>query len=142
MFPGLNRSYAVYTQFMHDLTEKELKKIQKATGILDMGAHGGFYETALMMHIRPDLVHLKKVKKEEHKDLERLKNIKDAGLFTGFGWYASYPHHFAGDPIGATKEKGKIIFDFMVKKIEMLINTVKEDNVSLPLIKEYNDIVN
>ena len=40
-----------------------------------------------------------------------------------------------------TKEKGKLIFDIMVRKIEMLINTVKADDVSLPLIKEYNDIV-
>jgi len=138
MFPGINRPYAVYTQFMHDLTEQQLEEIYLATGVDEMGAHGGFYETALMMHIRPDLVHLEKVNEEEHKDLDRLKKIKDAGLFTGFNWYASFPHHFAGDPSPATKENGKIIFDITVQKIETLINTVKADDVSLPLIQEYN----
>jgi creatinine amidohydrolase len=142
MFPGINRSYAVYTQFMHDLTEEQLEEIYLATGVEDMGYHGGFYETSLMMHIRSDLVHLEKVNEDEYKDLERLKSLKDAGIFTGFGWYASYPHHFAGDPTGATKENGKIIFDILVEKVESLINTVKEDDVSLPLIQEYNEIVN
>lgn len=142
MFPGLNRSYAVYTHYIHDLTAQNLEEIHLATGVDDMGDHGGFYETSLMMHLRPDLVHLEKVNKEEYKDLGRLKDIKDAGIFTGFGWYASYPHHFAGDPAGATKENGKIIFDILVSKVENLINTIKADDVSLPLIREYNKIIN
>jgi creatinine amidohydrolase len=140
MLPGINRSYAVYTHFIHDLTEQNLEEIYLATGVDELGAHGGFSETALMMHIRPDLVHLEKVNEEEYKDLERLKKIKDAGIFTGFNWFASFPHHFAGDPTEATKESGKIIFDMLVNKIVNIINTVKADDVSLPLIKEYNSL--
>ena len=142
MFPGINRSYAVYTQFIHDLTEQQLEEIYLATGIDDMGGHAGFYETSLMMFIRPDLVHLEKVIKEEHKDLDRLKDIKDAHIFTGFNWYASFPNHFAGDPSEAAKEKGKIIFDMLVGNVVKLINTVKADDVSLQLIQEYNENVN
>jgi len=141
MFPGINRSYAVYTQFIHDLTEQQLEEIYLSTGVDEMGAHGGFSETALMMFIRPDLVHLDKVIAEEHKDLGRLDSLKDAGIFSGFNWYASYPNHFAGDPTQATKEKGKIIFDILVGNVINLINTVKADDVSLALIREYNEIV-
>ena len=138
MFPGLNRPYAVYTLFIHDLTKDELSEIQSKTGMDDMGGHAGFYETALIKFLRPNLVHPERVKVEESKSLERLCDVTDAGVYTGYNWYANYPHHFAGDPTHATTENGKIIFDIVKRKIVNIINAVKADNVSLPLIEEYN----
>jgi len=137
MFPGLDRSYALYTCYIHDLTEKQLKEIQTQTGVGDMGGHGGFYETALIMHLRPDLVHPEKVIVKESESLERLKGINEHGIYTGYNWYANYPHHFAGDPTEASEEKGKIVFDIVRKRIVDIINAVKADDVSLSLIKEY-----
>jgi len=142
MLPGLNRPYAVYTHILHNLKPEYDDEIRSRTGMVDMGAHAGFYETALMMHLRPDLVHLNEVVLDESKDLGRLKSTKDAGLFTGFDWYASFPHHFAGNPTEATASYGEVIFDVLCKKTADLFDIIKNDNASLPVIKEYNDIAN
>jgi len=137
MFPGLDRSYAVYTCFIHDLTTKEEDKIRTRSGVKDMGGHAGFLETSLMMHLRPDLVHMDKVVLEESASLKRLKKTNDLGVYTGYNWYANFPHHFAGNPARATKEHGKFIFDLMLKRIVKIINAVKADDASLSLIKEF-----
>jgi len=134
----LNREYAVYISFTHHMTEEQLKKIQLKSGIEDMGGHAGFSETSLVMYLRPELVHLDRVKVEESKSLDRLKSIKEKGIYTGFHWYADYPHHFAGDPSGASKENGKLIFDILVSNNIDVYNTIKADNVSPGLINEYH----
>ena len=139
MFPGLDRKYAVYTGFIHNITDEDVKSIQSHTGVEELGDHAGFSETALMMHLRPDLVHPEKVVVEESKSLGRLNDISAADLYTGFWWYAAYPHHFAGDPSRATAEYGKFMFDILVKKTVSVIDTVKADKVSLALIEEYID---
>ncbi|MCL2819963.1 MAG: creatininase family protein [Oscillospiraceae bacterium] len=138
MFPGLNRDYAVYTAYIHDGSLEELKEIQDKTGMTDMGGHGGFYETALIEYLRPELVHMDRVKVEESAAMGRLDKVKEAGVYSGFGWYADYPHHFAGDPTGSSSENGKIIFDIVTRRLVRLINAVKEDDVTLKLIKEFN----
>jgi len=140
MFPGLDRSYSVYTYFIHDLTDEELRDIQKHTGAEDMGGHGGFSEASLIMHLRPELVFPDRVKVEESESLDRLKDVTDAGIFTSFFWYASYPHHFAGDPSLATAENGKIIFDILQRKIVNIYDTIKADEASHKLIREYNNL--
>ena len=71
--------------------------------------------------------------------MDRLPAIKDAKLFTGFNWYASYPAHFAGDPTGATPELGKLVFDFAVQNIAKAIKAVKEDDMSSQFIREFAD---
>ena len=137
-FPGLNRPYAVYTRFVHNITGDQLKAIQSRSGVIDMGAHAGFLETALMMHLRPELVHMDRVKVSESESLERLKNIEAQNIFSGFNWYAKYPHHFAGDPCGATAEHGAFIFDILLANTLKAIDEIKADKLSLKMIKEYN----
>ena len=139
-FPGLNRPYAVYTRFVHSISEEQLKMIKTHTGEQNMGAHAGFLETALMMYLRPELVHLERQKVSESASLNRLKEIQSAGLFTGFSWYSNYPHHVAGDPTRATGEFGKYIFDVFLANTVNVINTVKADKTSLKLIGKYNKL--
>ena len=137
-FPGLNRPYAVYTYFLPNPTNEQLKTIQDRTGEKDMGYHAGFLETALIMHLRPDLVHMKEQKVSESVSLERLDDLENADVFTGFNWYAEYPYHFAGDASRATPEHGAYIFEVLLANAVNVINTVKADNVSPALINEYN----
>jgi len=137
MFPGLKRSYSVYTFFVHDLSEEQYDKIKNITGVNDMGMHAGFSETSLIMHLRPDLVHMDKVKVEESINLDRLSGIEEAGVFTGFNWYAKFPHHFAGDPSQASAAHGKVIFDIACNRVVEILSRIKEDNMSQPLIEEY-----
>jgi len=137
-FPGLNRPYAVYTCFLHEMGKEQLEEIKARTGEDVMGDHAGFVETALIMHLRPDLVRFGEVNVNESVNMERLKTIDDAGVFTGFNWYAKYPHHFAGDPSRATAEYGSLIFDVLLANTINIINAVKADTVSGALIKEFN----
>jgi creatinine amidohydrolase len=138
MFPGINRQYAVYTRFVHNITEEQLRLIQTRSGENDMGGHAGFSETALMMHLRPDLVHMERQKTAESVSMRRLKGLQDLGVFTGFNWYSEYPHHFAGDPSRATPEHGAFIFDILVSNTVNAINAIKADNVSAGFIKEFS----
>jgi len=137
-FPALNRHYAVYTRFAHNLSEEQLNAIKTRSGENNMGDHAGFSETALMMHLRPELVHPERQKVEESVSLERLKNLGDLGVDTGFDWYSKYPHHFAGDPSLAAAEHGAFIFDTLVANTVNAINAIKADNTSLKLIDEFN----
>jgi len=141
MFPGIDRPYAIYTYFVHHLTDKQLKAIQTETGVEDMGNHAGFSETALMMHLRPDLVHLEKADISESVGLKRLYDTGKLGIFTGFDWYADYPHHFAGDPSSATKEYGELLFNILRDNVINVLYEIKKDETSPALIKEYNGLV-
>jgi creatinine amidohydrolase len=137
-FPALKRQYAVYTRFLHDISGEQLNMIKDRSGENDMGGHAGFCETSLMMHLHPNLVHMEKQKVEESINLNRLKELQDAGLVTGFDWYSKYPHHFAGDPIRATAQHGAFIFDILTANTVSSINAIKADNTSLKLVEEFN----
>ena len=137
-FPGLNRPYAVYTCFAHNLKSEQLSAIQSRSGEMNMGGHAGFLETSLIMYLCPELVHMQRVKVGESESLDRLKNLQEQSIFTGFDWYAKFPHHFAGDPSLASAEHGSYIFDILLSNVVEIIKAVKEDDVSLKLIKEYN----
>jgi len=139
MFPGINRPYAVYIRSAHELSDGQLNEIQARSGVKDMGGHAGFYETSLMMYLRPELVFPGRIKAEESASLNRLKDIVDKNIYTGFNWYADYPHHFAGDPAGASEEHGKMIFDILTNNTADAINAIKADKVSHMLIKGFND---
>jgi len=140
--PGLNRSYAVYTYFLPNLTEEQCRAVKTRSGEDCMGDHAGFLETSLIMHLRPDLVHMDNCKIPESSNMGRLKTMEDLGIFTGFNWYAQYPYHFAGDPSRASAEHGEFIFDFLVANTVNVINAVKTDNVSGTLITEFNGMTN
>jgi creatinine amidohydrolase len=139
-FPALSRPYAVYTRFVHNITDDQLKAIRDYSGESDMGDHAGFLETALIMHLRPELVFMERQKVQESVNMKRLKKIQDEALITGFDWYSKYPHHFAGNPSRATAEHGAFIFEILLGNIVNAINAIKTDEVSLGLIKEYNRI--
>jgi creatinine amidohydrolase len=142
MFPGLNRPYAVYAHYANSINEEQHKIIEERSGVADMGSHGGFLETSILMYLRPELVYMDRVKVQESVSMERLKDLENNSIYTGFNWYAKYPHHFAGDPSAASPEHGEFIFDMLIKKTVNVIDAVKADNVSLKLIEEYNSLAN
>jgi len=142
MFPGLNRPYALYATGISSISKEQYQEIVALTGVEDMGQHAGFAETALIMHIRPDLVNMENVNIEESKDMGRLNDIENIGVYTGFNWYAKYPHHFAGDPTKATAEYGKFLFDLASNRVAEVIRKIKADDQSHLLIEEFNKLAN
>jgi creatinine amidohydrolase len=141
-FPGINRPYAFYTYYVHTMIQSQYSEVKDRWGFDHLSGHAGFSETSLMMHLRPDLVHIERAKVSQSDDMERLEHIKGQDVFTGFNWYASYPHHFAGDPTGAAGEHGAIIFDMIVSNAVSVINSIKADAMSPKLINEYNKLAN
>ena len=138
MYPAINRPYALYICSAHETTDEQICDIQTRSGVSDMGGHAGFYETSLIMHLRPELVHMDRVNTKESASLGRLNNIKEKGVYTGFDWYADFPHHFAGDPSGASNEHGKFIFDILVRNTADTLDAIKADKVSHVLMQEFN----
>ena len=137
-YPGISRPYAVYTCFAHNLKNEQIEAIKTRSGEENMGGHAGFLETSLIMHIRPDLVHKDRVKVDESISLERLNHLQELNVYSGFDWYAKFPHHFAGDPSRASGEHGAFIFDILLGNIVNIIDTIKADKMSPKLIEEYN----
>jgi len=135
--PHLDRDYVVYTKFVAHATAGQYKKIAEKAGHEDMGDHAGILETALMMHLHPELVHMGEQSPDESEALGRLDDTKKTGLFSGYDWYADYPEHFAGDPTLATSELGEFILDIFVENTVKSIRAIKADDKSLQFASEY-----
>ena len=127
--PRLERQYNAYTYFMADYKSEQIAAITDFAKTGDLGDHAGLTETALIMHLCPDLVDMKAQNPKDSESKGRLENLRKAKVFTGYNWYAQYPHHFAGDPGRATPELGKIIFDICCGNLCEIIREVKADNL-------------
>ena len=135
--PRLARDYCVYVCFAGRLSPKQNQKIKDAANVTDLGEHAGIKETSMMLHLRPELVHLDRQDPKEGEALNRLDKLQPHSVTTGFDWYANYPEHFAGDHTGSNAELGKMAFDMAVGNLVDTIKAVKEDDVSPLLVKEY-----
>ena len=136
---GTGRDYTVYTSTVFDINEERQKRIMDFADGKEMGDHAGLSETALMMHIRPDLVHLDRQNPEEGNALGRTKHLRDVKIFSGLNWYGDFPGHIGGDFTPATPELGKVIFDEFVGQACDVIKTIKSDEALPAFFKEYNN---
>lgn len=134
--PRLNRPYSVYAYYIGQKTNEQNQTLRDFAKTNDLGEHGGTKETSLIMYLRPDLVDLKAQDPKEWDSKGRLAELRTKGVFTGFNWYAEYPHHIAGDPSHASPELGKMVFDIDCKNLADVIRMVKTDNESEQLKKE------
>lgn len=77
-----------------------------------MGIHGGVGETSVMMHLRPDLVHMEHAVTNLPTWLERNTHVRFGGS-VGFGWLSDDfgPSGVIGDATLATAELGKVMFE-------------------------------
>ena len=87
------------------------------------------------MAMDPALVRMENVMVEESQPLGRLKHFQ--GVYTGIGWYADYPHQFAGNPSGATPGRGAMMRDFYVADLVEVIRAVKHDTAAAELQNEF-----
>ena len=97
--------------------------------------HAGEAEISSVMAHRPDLVHLDRAGQQSGADLKR--EDLPPGVYTGIWWYASFPNHYEGDAAGATAARGASIMKARASGIAAAIRSMKADNVSLGLQKEF-----
>ena len=116
-----------------DAKQKALRKTDPAT---DM--HAGEYETSALLYLRPDLVQMDRAAEESGADQQRLAL---PGLYTANWWYARFPNHYAGEGAKATRELGQAITDYRVGALVKALRTVKADDKTLQIQKEYFDKV-
>lgn len=81
-------------------------------GELGMGIHGGHDETSMMLHLRPDLVDMSLATRRVPDRLADNRHVRFGGSVP-FGWTSDDfgPDGHIGDPVGATAELGRELFD-------------------------------
>ncbi|GAA1841169.1 creatininase family protein [Microlunatus capsulatus] len=83
---------------------------------LGQGIHAGHGETSLVLHVRPDLVHMDRAERHVPEHLASLKYLGINGKPVSFGWLSDDfdDSGVIGDPTQATAEAGRAIFEASV----------------------------
>ena len=92
-------------------------------------------ETSISLANHPDLVKMERVPAEPALPLARMHDLPPT--FTGIGWYANYPDHYAGDARPATREKGLALRQLEIDSLAEYIAAVKADQVVPALTREF-----
>lgn len=96
-------------------------------------AHGGEFETSLMLHFRPDLVEDDQMEAEymnDPYDLRR-KDLFEGGPLSVYRPFSAYSDSGAiGDPELGSAEKGLAVLDHLAEELAILLRAIHEQNRS------------
>jgi creatinine amidohydrolase len=109
----LRLHHGFQTFLMHPFAPPDHGGKSVAAGELGMGIHAGIDETSMVLHLRPDLVDMSAAVRNVPEHLAHNKHVKFGGSVS-FGWLSNDfggDSGVIGDPIGATAEHGKTLFD-------------------------------
>jgi len=99
-------------------------------GELRHGIHAGSVETSMMLHLRPDLVHMNRAAdfRPDTYDVEENYEILRAIGPVSFGWKAQdmQVDGVCGNALDADAERGEKVVDFMAGKLVTLIGEVAD----------------
>ncbi|TVT62882.1 creatininase family protein [Amycolatopsis rhizosphaerae] len=120
----LRRRFGFHTFLMHPGVPADQGGVSPA-GELGMGVHGGLTETSVMLHLRPDLVHLDRAVRSVPEALTAYEYI-GFGKQVSFGWLSDDfgTDGTIGDPTGANAELGKQLFEAGVEKCAAALREV------------------
>ncbi len=123
--------YVVYTATSYEVDlDARIQAMRKT----DWGGHADEMETACMMEVRPDLVHLDRAGAESGLPQKRM-TVKDAN--TAMRWYADFPNHYAGDASAASAELGSLVVEAQVRGLAKVFRSVKDDETTRKLQDEF-----
>lgn len=93
---------------------------------LGMGIHGGYEETSVMLHLRPDLVKMELATRNVPEWLADNRHVRFGGAVP-FGWLSNDfgDHGHIGDPTGANAEEGQRLFDLSVRMLGEQLREVR-----------------
>ncbi|NQY58270.1 MAG: creatininase family protein [Ilumatobacteraceae bacterium] len=115
----IRRTHGLLTFLTHPLAPPAYSSGPSADNAeLGMGIHGGLDETAIMLHLRPDLVDLDLAEPNVPAWLRENQHVRFGGSVQ-FGWLSNDfgPSGVIGDPTGATAEYGAELFAHSVSTI-------------------------
>ena len=125
----LRLRHGLMTFLLHPVMPPDHGGKTSAAGERGMGIHGGFGETSLLLHLRPDLVDLGAARRQVPEKLADNRFVRFGGPVT-FGWLANDfgPSGVIGDPTGASAEVGKRAFESVVQTLgEQLAEVARFD---------------
>ncbi len=130
------RDYVVYvTGPFYSPEDDEAIRAQWETTV---DGHAGEEETSAILAIRPDLVRREALPTNgEGLPLGRLQHLRDRKVDVGIWWYADYPHHYCGDGIPATAEKGDLWLNARARGLAEVIRAIKDDTETKRLQDEF-----
>lgn len=101
--------------------------------------HGCFNETAQVMAVAPESVHLDRLGIEDGQDRKVAAKYKENGItIRDGGWFANYPNAFTGDdPVGCNERIGKAALRYSAERLAKIVKFYKEDE---DLIKWHNQL--
>lgn len=119
----LRRRFGLRTFFTHPGVPPDQGGPSALASELGMGVHGGYGETSLMLHLRPDLVDLDA--HDGRRVPEHLTQYEHIGFgkSTSFGWLSDDfgADGYIGDPTGADASVGKERFEAAVEYLAAVI---------------------
>lgn len=128
------RDYAVYLIDQWGAAAE----VKKALSETRFDYHGAEWETSDMLAAHPGLVKMEEARREPSAWGEgRLNHLK--GIYTGIGWYANFPDHYAGDGAFGTAAKGEKALEATVSFIVEVVRSVKRDSDAIRLQNEFFD---
>lgn len=118
----IRRRFGLRTFFAHLSVPADQGGTGSAPSEFGMGVHGGHGETSLMLHLRPELVHLERAQARVPSGLRQFEHI-GFGKPVSFGWTSDDfgPDGHIGDPTGANAEDGKAFFESAVARLSAVI---------------------
>jgi creatinine amidohydrolase len=100
--------------------------------------HAGPGETSMVLAVRPDLVRMDLVRKDdEGTALGRLAALREAGVTAGIWWYADHPTHYAGDASPAAADVGERLLNARAEAVARAVRAIKADDVAPRLQAEF-----
>ena len=130
------RDYAIYMTrgFMDDETARAWKAMREFDVDYE---HAGELETSMMLAAHPEMVKRDAIPDGAGLPQRRQGAVADAGIHTAIGWYADFPHHYAGRAEFGTAAKGEFLLHAAAHRLAETIKVVKADDSTLALQHEY-----
>lgn len=124
-------------EYFPELTEEDVELILKYADAKIETGHGCFTETAHMMGLHPETVHLDRLGIEDGHSTHVADKYRENGLaIRDSGWFVNYPNAYSGDdPIGCNERIGKASIRYAAEYVAKVIKFYKEDD---DLIKWHN----
>ena len=129
--------YVVYGTFAGAMTPEDLQRWNEMKDT-DRGGHAGESETSVILHLRPELVHMEDVGDPAEGSPRQWQRAL-GGVQNPMGWYANYPTHLSGNPRPASPQKGEFLISAGVRRLVEVMRAVKADDVTPRLQREFHD---
>lgn len=124
--------------YFPELTESDIEVLKSYLDNPTTQGHGGLFETAMTLGIRPDLADLSKIGEVDGRPTHILDNIKKAGFYTPFGWMADYPNSLASVAYADNNERiGRSAVKLCADKMARDFKVLKEDTACEAYLKQW-----